>query len=95
MAFDGTRGLGNVLSGLGSAQEGLPTQMIRHFMGIGDEDVDSSNPDGPQLNDEENSGYACEIDCLTDDMMQNSPRAMLERFGSLNAVRYRKAWQRG
>ncbi|MFT7531538.1 MAG: hypothetical protein ACI9FD_002556 [Gammaproteobacteria bacterium] len=63
-------------------------------MGVGHQDIDSSNPDGPKLSDEEKSGYACEIDQLTNTMMNNSPRSMLERFGSLKAVRYRKAWSR-
>jgi hypothetical protein len=93
-SFFGTRGLGTVLSGLPSAQSCLPKQMFRYFMGVGYQDIDNSNPDGPQLSDEEKSGYACEIDELTDTMMNSSPRAMLESFGSLEAVRYRKAWSR-
>ena len=93
-SFQGTRELGTLLSGLPSAQSCLPKQLFRYVMGVGHQDIDSANPDGPQLSDEEKSGYACEVDELTDTMMNNSPRAMLERFGSLQAVRYRKAWQR-
>ena len=93
-AFLGTRGLGSVLSELPSAQSCLPKQMFRYFMGVGHQDIDSSNPEGSQLSDEEQSGYACAIDELTETMMDSSPRAMLERFGSLEAVRYRKAWAR-
>jgi len=93
-SFTGTRELGTVLSGLSSVQSCLPKQMFRYFTGVGHDEIDSSNPDGAQLSDEEKSGYACEIDHLTDTMMNDSPRAMLERFGSLKAVRYRKAWSR-
>jgi uncharacterized Zn-binding protein involved in type VI secretion len=92
--FLGTRGLGTVLSGLPSAQSCLPKQMFRYFLGVGHESIDNANPDGPQLSDDEKAGYACEIEQLTEAMMNNSPRAMLERFGTLKAVRYRKAWSR-
>ena len=92
--FTGTRELGTVLADLSSAQSCLPKQLFRYFTGVGHDEIDGSNPDGPQLSDEEKSGYACEIDQLTDTMMNRSPRAMLERFGALDAVRYRKAWPR-
>ena len=92
--FSGTRGLGNVLAGLDSAQSCLPKQLFRYFVGVGHNDIDTANPDGPAMSEAEKSGYACEIDNLTDTMMSESPRAMLEKFGSLKAVRYRKAWAR-
>lgn len=92
--FTGTQDLGNVIANLSSAQSCLPKQMFRFVMGVGHQEIDSDNPEGTQLSDEEKSGYACEIDRLTDNMINDSPRAMLERFGSLKAVRYRKAWSR-
>lgn len=92
--FEGTRGLGSVLAELPSAQVCLPKQMFRYFMGVGDHSIDDANPEGPQLANEEKSGYACEIEKLTQTMLNESPRAMLERFGTLQAVRYRKAWSR-
>lgn len=93
-AFFGTQGLGLLLSSLPSAQSCLPKQLFRYVMGVGHQEIDGANPEAPQLSDAEKSGYACEIDTLTTTMMNNSPRAMLERFGSLKAVRYRKAWAR-
>ena len=92
--FLGTQGLGTVLAGLSSARSCLSKQMFRYFMGVGYQEIDKSNPGGPQLNEEEKVGYACEIDQLTDTLLNNSPRAMLERIGTLESVRYRKAWPR-
>ncbi|AWB65086.1 peptide chain release factor 2 [Saccharobesus litoralis] len=94
IVFNGTKQLGNVLSGLSSAQSCIPKQMFRYVMGLGHDEIDSENPQGTQLSDDEKSGYACAIDELTNTMMTNSPRAMFEKFGSLDAVRYRKAWAR-
>ncbi len=92
--FLGTQGLGTVLSDLPSAQRCLTKQLFRYFVGVGDQDIDSANPDGPQLSDDEKSGYACAVDQLTDAMLNQSPRSMLEDFGSLDIIRYRKAWPR-
>lgn len=92
--FMGAQELGGVIAGLESAQSCLPKQMFRYVMGIGHQDIDPANPDGVELSEQEKSGYACEIEKLQDTMMNDSPRAMLEAFGSLQAVRYRKAWLR-
>ena len=93
-SFQGTLGLGSVLSQLPSAQACLPKQMFRYFIGVGHDSVDPNNPESVSLSDEEQSGYSCEIDRLTDSMMNGSPRSMLESFAALKAVRYRKAWVR-
>lgn len=93
-AFQGTRGLGQLLSTLPSAQTCLSQQMFRYIIGVGSQDIDKDNPDGPQLSDIEKSGYACEVDKLTQSMMAENPRSMLESFSTLEAVRYRKAWPR-
>ena len=95
LSFAGAKGLGSVLAGLESAQACLPKQMFRYVMGVGHQEIDPANPEGTQLSDAEKSSYACEVDRLTDAMLNESPRAMLEKFGSLQAVRYRKAWVRG
>ncbi len=92
--FYGTQDLGALLAGLSSAQRCLPKQLFRYIIGIGHQNIDNSNPDEAQFSDEEKSAYACTVDELTETLMSNSPRQMLERFGSLQAVRYRKAWQR-
>ena len=94
LPFVGTQGLGTVIAGLTSAQSCLPKQMFRFVMGVGHQEIDPANPEGTQLSDAEKSSYACEVDKLTNTLMSDSPRAMLEQFGSLDAVRYRKAWPR-
>lgn len=92
--FTGTTGLGSVLATLDSAQACLPKQLFRYVMGVGHQEIDPDNPESTQLSDQEKSSYACEVDDLTDAMLNDSPRAMLEKFGALEAVRYRKAWSR-
>jgi mono/diheme cytochrome c family protein len=94
VAFYGTKQLGAVIAGLSSAQSCLPQQMFRYVMGVGHDSIDPSNEEDKSLSETEKIGYMCEIDTLTNAMMQNSPRAMLEKFGSLKSVRYRKAWSR-
>ena len=95
LAFTGTRELGALLAQQPAAQACLPQQMFRYMMGVGYQDIDRSDPGGPQLVSEaEKSGYACEVDRLQQTMMNASPRSMLESFGVLQAVRYRKAWPR-
>lgn len=92
--FTGAVGLGEVLATLPSAQACIPKQMFRYFTGVGHDQIDPSNPEGAQLAEAEKVGYACAIEDLTNSMMNNSPRSMLESFGVLEAVRYRKAWSR-
>jgi len=92
--FNGSRDLASLISSLPVAQSCLSEQMFRYVTGVGHENIDASNPDAPSLEAEEIEGYACEIENLTKAMMDESPRAMLERFSTLEAVRYRKAWAR-
>lgn len=92
--FTGAKGLAQLVSSLPSAQSCLSEQMFRYVIGVGHENIDVSNPEGPGLAVEEKQGYACEIENLTNEMMESSPRAMFERFSTLEAVRYRKAWSR-
>ncbi|MEM1401904.1 MAG: DUF1592 domain-containing protein [Pseudomonadota bacterium] len=95
LPFQGTRELGALLAQQSSAQACLPQQMFRYVMGVGYQTIDKDDPGGPQMSsDVEKSGYACELDRLQSTMMGDSPRAMLESFGTLQAVRYRKAWPR-
>ena len=68
--------------------------MFRYVTGVGHDEIDGDNPEGAQLSELERAGYACEIEALRDSLMNDSPRAMLERFALLDAVRYRKAWSR-
>ncbi|TMP41134.1 peptide chain release factor 2 [Pseudoalteromonas citrea] len=94
VAFNGAKQLGAVIADLPSAQSCLSQQMFRYVMGVGHDSVDPSNDEERRLSDTEQIGYMCELDTLTNTMMQNSPRAMLEKFGLLKSVRYRKAWSR-
>jgi len=92
--FNGSKDLAQLISSLPTAQSCLSEQMFRYVMGVGHETIDVSNPQGPELAAAEKEGYACEIENLTKQLMDASPRDMLERFSTLEAVRYRKAWQR-
>lgn len=94
LSFTGAKELGGVLANLESAQACLPKQMFRYVTGVGHDEIDGDNPEGAQLSELERAGYACEIEALRDSLMNDSPRAMLERFALLDAVRYRKAWSR-
>lgn len=92
--FQGSRGLGELLTTLPSAQACVPQNLFRYVVGVGVDGIDRSNPEGPTLDPVEQDGYACEVQNLTNTMMEQSPRAMLERMGVMQAVRYRKAWPR-
>ena len=94
LPFIGAKGLGTLLADLSSAQACLPKQVFRFVTGVGHDEIDASQPDGPTLTDTEKAGYICEVDNLTDIMMTDSPRAMLEAVATMDAVRYRKAWSR-
>lgn len=92
--FTGSKDLAQLMATLPSAQSCLSKQMFRYVTGVGHQNIDVSNPEAPDLADEERQGYACEIEKLTKAMTDASPRDMLERFSTLDAVRYRKAWAR-
>ncbi|WP_440904682.1 DUF1592 domain-containing protein [Catenovulum sp. SX2] len=94
LSFYGTQGLANLMAGLDSAQNCLTQQMFRYTMGVGHDEIDPNNPEDASLPQTEQAGYLCEIDTLKDRMINESPRAMLENFGYLKSVRYRKAWSR-
>jgi len=94
LEFTGTRGLGQVIATLPNAQQCVPQNLFRFAVGVGVEGIDVDDPEGPELDPDEKTGYACAIQSLTDTMMTQSPRAMLESMGALDAVRYRKAWAR-
>ncbi len=92
--FTGSKGLAQLMPSLSSAQSCLSKQMFRYISGVGHNNIDASNPEAPDLAEQERDGYACEIEKLTDAMMESSPRTMFERFSTLDAIRYRKAWSR-
>ena len=92
--FEGTRGLSTILAESPKAQSCLPQNLFRYAVGVGIDGVDRNNPAAGQLDPTEQTGYACEVQDLTTTMMSQSPRAMLESFATMQAVRYRKAWSR-
>ena len=94
LPFYGTRDLANVMAGLESSQSCLTQQMFRYVLGVGHDEIDPNNPEDASLSETEQAGYLCEIDTLKDKMTNESPRTMLEQFGYLKSVRYRKAWSR-
>ena len=92
--FQGAKGLGRVMAASSTAQSCLSEQMFRYVTGVGHDSIDEDNNDDRTLAAEEIEGYTCEVENLTQSLMDESPRAMLERFSTLDAVRYRKAWSR-
>ena len=91
--FQGAQGLGSVMAASSTAQSCLSEQMFRYVIGVGHESIDEDNTQRT-LAAEEIEGYACEVENLTQSLMDENPRAMLERFSTLDAVRFRKAWSR-
>ena len=94
IAFEGSRGLGQLLATLPAAQSCVSQNMFRFMLGVGHDSIDNSNPEGRALDPVEEEGYACTVKDMTDTLVQQSPRAMLENMSTLDAVRYRKEWQR-
>lgn len=92
--FEGARGLSAILADSPKAQSCLPQNIFRYAIGVGVDGIDLNNPVGPQLDSTEQEGYTCEVQGLTETMMDQSPRVMLENFAIMKAVRYRKAWSR-
>jgi len=94
LPFQGAKGLGDLVATLPGAQSCMAENMFRFMVGVGHDGIDNSVPEGPVLAADEKNGYACEVLDLTNTMMTQSPRDMLEVMGAMDAVRYRKAWAR-
>jgi hypothetical protein len=92
--FTGAEALGDMLASSPTAQSCMAENFFRYVTGVGIDGIDTSNPAGPKLDQTEKNGYRCETQSMTSTMTGTSPRAMLERLGNLEAVRYRKAWPR-
>ena len=79
----------------GLAQSCLAMQFYNYATGIV---VDSiTEADGPlteNLEQQERDGYGCDVNDMVGEMNQSSPRAMLEAIGTLDSIRFRKAWSR-
>ncbi|PCK02928.1 MAG: gluconolactonase, partial [Alteromonadaceae bacterium] len=92
--FDGTKGLGALLSTLPSAQACIPKNLFRFIIGVGHDQIDNKVIGGPTLDPVEKNGYACEVEDLTNTMLNQSPRSMLESMSTMETVRYRREWAR-
>lgn len=92
--FEGARGLSAILAESQKAQSCLPQNLFRYAIGVGVEGINPNDPNAGELTTAEKEGYVCEVQNLTATMMSQSPRTMLERFATMQAVRYRKAWAR-
>jgi hypothetical protein len=81
------------LSGL--AKSCLATQMISLTTGIDFASITgSSRSEVKVLPADEKGGYNCDVGDLVETLSSGSPRAMLEQIGTLDSIRYRKAWTR-
>lgn len=91
--FEGTQGLAGLLAASTTAQTCVPENFFRYTYGVGVDGYDN-NPNAPILGAAEQNGYACEVQNLTQTMMNESPRKMLEQLGVMQSIRYRKEWLR-
>jgi len=95
IAFNGGKGVAQVMSELPQAQDCVSEQIMSYATGL---DVGSINgfdrPDVLSVSNNEQHGYQCDVQDMTKTMMDNSPRAMLEALGTLETIRYRKPWSR-
>jgi hypothetical protein len=94
-AFSGAEGLGDLMGQSAKARSCFSENMFRYVTGVG---VDGVNPDSPNVGRRivdvnERNGYRCEAQSVNS-MIGTSPRNMLENVGTLDAVRYRRAWPR-
>ncbi len=73
----------------------LVKQMFSFVSGIDSRSLIGSERDEViDLSEQERNAYSCDVMDLVDTLTTQSPRRMLEKMGSLDSVRYRKAWSR-
>ena len=93
--FYGGQGLAQLMSESTQAMSCLSQQIMSYSTGL---DVLSLNDSKRQavldLNDDERHGYGCDVEDMKEILTNESPRAMLEQLGTLDTIRYRKAWNR-
>lgn len=96
--FNGGEELANMLAtgeASGLAQSCLAMQVYNYATGIiVDSITESDSPLNEPLEAAERDGYSCDVQDMVGEMNQSSPRAMLEAIGTLDSVRFRKAWSR-
>lgn len=100
ITFDGGRDLANTIvndpmvSAL--AQSCLATQFVSYSSGIHSIFlIDSTRDVGyTRISEAEEDAYRCDISDLTNVLVNNGPRAMLEAIPALDSVMYRREWAR-
>jgi mono/diheme cytochrome c family protein len=81
------------LSGL--AKTCLASQMVSLTTGLDYASIlGATRSDVVRLPADEKQGYNCDVGDLVNTLSSSTPRAMLEQIGTLDTVRYRKAWTR-
>lgn len=96
--FEGGQGLAEMLA-TGEASElaksCLAMQVLSFSSGINVASItNSERPEVDKLAAGERNSYACDVEDLVNVLDTASPRSMLETLGTLESVRYRKAWTR-
>ena len=97
--FEGGKQLGELLAHdpkiSGLAKSCLAKQMLSYVSGIDARAYSGSERENVvQLGSSEKNGYTCDVMDLVDTLSNESPRAMLEKIGTLESIRFRKAWSR-
>jgi len=97
--FNGGKELGALLANdpqiSGLAKSCLAKQMMSFVSGIDARSYSGSDRENvAQFSESEKNGYTCDVMDLVDTLSNESPRAMLEKMGTLESIRYRRAWAR-
>ena len=97
--FNGGKELAQLLASdpqiSGLAKSCLAKQMYSYVSGVDTRSLAKSDrEDVTQLSATEKNAYTCDVMTLVDTLSNESPRRMLERMGSLESIRFRKAWSR-
>jgi hypothetical protein len=91
--FTGAEALGELLATSATAQTCMVENFFQYLTGVGVNALDANNANGPRLDPTEKNGYRCEAQNMSSSLT-TSPRTMLENMGTLEAIRFRKAWPR-
>lgn len=75
------------------AKSCLSTQMMSMFVGLDYLSITKSDrPNVTELVDGQHNSYNCDVQEMVETLSSDSPRAMLEQIGTLESIRYRRAW---
>lgn len=95
VTFNGGQEFAQVLTDLSIAKACLSQQMMSYSTGVSVGSInDYDRQDILSLPSDERHGYNCDVEDMKQILTDESPRAMLEKLGTLDTIRYRKAWNR-